>query len=955
MSHVLHKPSIHDIKEFTSEKTNAQDFIFEKHMEHLSAVFSYFEYWVVSFRKLFDISDVKSIQVDSNSIEGLFAGYLMMITILEHVNINENASHQFYDIPKDNCDELVNKIMQLNKDNHLCSIILNEHKNILLDISRHIISLTNENVIPVLCEIYRKWTQLMMSFGTFGFTKLTLIQTKSIDKYSNAPYIFNLENIMENMMLPTKVYKFTIKTADDVDTHVKKYMSTEVFDYKDNKAGFLDETMNYEITDMDIKHYNGDNITFRNTIANIKSIVDPWNKKIIEIIIENSNKELIDKLKKVSLLQTYDLIYPISFYNDIPLKSLPTDNEFYTLVSSLKTQKEKIAIFRDPFTYAIIKNENEYYSSLLNKPELLIKNNFLDNQYKFENILVLESEDTENQITERYGKDDTGKDDTGKDFTSYYAPSEYLNSSISSWIRDDDEIIPEILERFNKTLDAFLSIKTVEKTNFYVFHGAQEMIPTTKNAIGKNEFTTWAYFSTTYDMHVAQDFAGWTHTSGHIYVFKIENVPFVKLELCSQLVFPIGVEFVEAQQPFLEIANNKTSDNHTLHWYTNKPYTFELQNIKRALGKKSEYPKTDFIKKTYKSNIIQRDTELKAVSMGSSIMYIDSRTHTFNKKAVKIAIHEPFNQSFKRCLNEMLAAYTFEHLFELQTLDFKLVYSELHNVLLLQSVINNNIQRAEQVALTNAGATVLKTSMGNEFLIDCIMCNWDAYVNGNCLIIDDPSGLTKTFRVDVGGCLKYRAMGEDRFGFVKGKVPSDHETILRHTGMKLIEENIKSNMDIIANSSSKFADFKITAMLHFGKIINMMNMDKSLIEKYTTFVNDTIDIIGYRLGYYLKHGETHLKTIIASQVGGAIEPHTKLTTTIQISQVVNENIFGSFADLNAKIAKKLGNQSEEKVVNSEQQGGGFVKPINEKSYMSHDFNNMNNYIKNHRSRPWLAY
>lgn len=62
------------------------------------------------------------------------------------------------------------------------------------------------------------------------------------------------------------------------------------------------------------------------------------------------------------------------------------------------------------------------------------------------------------------------------------------------------------------------------------------------------------------------------------------------------------------------------------------------------------------------------------------------------------------------------------------------------------------------------------------FLVDCIMANWDVGETGNILLADwENNNSSVAGRVDVGGCLMYRAMGEPR-DFMSMEVPNEHQT-----------------------------------------------------------------------------------------------------------------------------------------------------------------------------------
>ena len=482
------KASIQNIKEFWDKRPPKKEVTVYDHFKNkdMEAVYALFEEEWFSFCSLYDTAFIQYIQIENNSIAGLFAGFLMMMELSTGGDDEGEDDHPSESINP--CD-IVDEILKNNKGNNLCSIILNEQKHILLDISRGIISLTTDNRIQVLSEVFRKWGTLMMTFGTFGFMKLALLQTKS-DSYN--------EHIMQHVMLPLKHYNFIIKTTHNVDTYAAEYIN-KIFT---EDVGFFDETVKYEIKDLD------DNIIFKNTIANIQNIVEPWNRKIRELIIDPLRETLIANLNEdKTKLNDGPLHFkvPISFYDGIPLSS-QGNNEFRVLSSNLIDTKQ-MAIFVDPFTY--IKIDETRYRSLIQSEviiDILQKSNN-------ENIILWYTERQYNvlkdQVKNVYVNYLGSKENN--DFQLNYVPSANLNNSISSWVRDDDEIIPEILYRLKQTLNIFRTLESqkIIYEPFYVFHGAREVIPTeTKD--GKKEFTTWSFLSTTFDFKVAQHYASQT-------------------------------------------------------------------------------------------------------------------------------------------------------------------------------------------------------------------------------------------------------------------------------------------------------------------------------------------------------------------------------------------------------------------------------------------------------------
>ena len=253
--------------------------------------------------------------------------------------------------------------------------------------------------------------------------------------------------------------------------------------------------------------------------------------------------------------------------------------------------------------------------------------------------------------------------------------------------------------------------------------------------------------------------------------------------------------------------------------------------------------------------------KLKTVTpaQGSSVFY--SSKDDYYKTIVKNEM--PLPEMFKRCFNEMLAAYTYNNLFKLGTLQYTLMYYTNGNVFVLCSKINKNITTAEKNAGGRKNTEYYKKFtrlMSNEFLVDCIMCNWDAYCECNCLVINDT-----TLRVDVGGCLNYRAMGEERMFFKFKDSPNDHISILEYNAeiIKIDDEMITSNIALITDAFLRFEDFQVNAIIYFSKMLdNNMNLDVTVKEPLRTFIIESIGNIRARLLYYRDNGETILNTIV---------------------------------------------------------------------------------------------
>jgi hypothetical protein len=83
------------------------------------------------------------------------------------------------------------------------------------------------------------------------------------------------------------------------------------------------------------------------------------------------------------------------------------------------------------------------------------------------------------------------------------------------------------------------------------------------------------------------------------------------------------------------------------------------------------------------------------------------------------------------------------------------------------------------------------------FLVDCILANWDVGSRGNVgIITDKKTNKKQAFRIDVGGSLLYRAMGQPR-NFTP--VPTEHTTFFQpsNKGHKLFINMTKSQIPVI--------------------------------------------------------------------------------------------------------------------------------------------------------------
>lgn len=136
------------------------------------------------------------------------------------------------------------------------------------------------------------------------------------------------------------------------------------------------------------------------------------------------------------------------------------------------------------------------------------------------------------------------------------------------------------------------------------------------------------------------------------------------------------------------------------------------------------------------------------------------------------------------------------------------------------------------------------------FLVDCILANWDVGSRGNVGIVTAKRKKT-AFRIDVGGGLMFRAMGERR-KFTN--IPTEHENffIQSNKGYKLFKNLNKKQIERMFQIINKVEPGIFDKLkLKFQTIIDN-NVDKSDVTKAKNIVN-CIDIVKKRHDFYVKN------------------------------------------------------------------------------------------------------
>lgn len=133
--------------------------------------------------------------------------------------------------------------------------------------------------------------------------------------------------------------------------------------------------------------------------------------------------------------------------------------------------------------------------------------------------------------------------------------------------------------------------------------------------------------------------------------------------------------------------------------------------------------------------------------------------------------------------------------------------------------------------------------------MDCILANWDVGSRGNVGIIKE-EGRKSAFRIDVGGSLLFRALGQKR---LYDNIPTEHNSFFNPTnkGYKLFS-NLKRNQVIHMFDLIEKLDLNkfITLKTSLSEMVNHWNLphkDKKMAIK----VLESIDIVMKRHEYYI--------------------------------------------------------------------------------------------------------
>jgi hypothetical protein len=324
-----------------------------------------------------------------------------------------------------------------------------------------------------------------------------------------------------------------------------------------------------------------------------------------------------------------------------------------------------------------------------------------------------------------------------------------------------------------------------------------------------------------------------------------------------------------------------------------KTNTGQTEIIKGFFGT----PNTE--RKIFKSTIVPHTMDIgsstffKATDKDNRTSFIKCITKRSNSNKSKRGLY----YKLSRVLNEILATYIY-NFYGLNTFQYKIIINDdkikgMDEVALVSEVIEGIDYK---IGLNNTNNTSnskdksnLYQEIANEYLIDCILSNWDVGNNNNIGVYKG-----RTIRTDVGGALMYSGRGDIKMNFNSFGDPSEHIIYLDEnlgTGkffQKVFSSILRDgNIDIGGLLYAKLESVKIDTLkkqtrqtvntkLQTDTRIRELQEEIHRLEltnaaQFVSFIDYVVDVVVYRHMWYLTHKEKviqDIKSLIQISSGG---------------------------------------------------------------------------------------
>ena len=474
----------------------------------------------------------------------------------------------------------------------------------------------------------------------------------------------------------------------------------------------------------------------------------------------------------------------------------------------------------------------------------------------------------------------------------YYSPSEIrrayvstqgsgeLNMSLIYYMREREEVAPDIFQRAVTLMDEYLKMANARAfapldKDVVVYHGTSQLIHSTLSNTGVIE----TFFSTTRDISIAREYAG--RFQGVIYMLHLPaGFPLINFnDGLRQVLLPPGVSY--------KITRTHVHQGYTYVFADVQPYHLPNLHLYRQvfaapcpLPSKIKYPKRHASPLLFAMPPKKRVTGINPG--GSSVFYqttvkgVEYYLKDIVKRNNRIRANASDTQVFKRVLNEVVAGRIYEDVYGLKTIP-------------MQVCINRGeLQGASRFLLTSKKTTVLYSSLDpsryadmlSGFLVDCVMANWDVYNNDNIGVLARGG----VIRTDVGGSLLFRGLGDEHMQFRPGVTPNEHATISNQTSFAQLLKRATKHKNQIAprmRALMEGVDSGLEEGVH--RVVERVYTDlvkpikqTALRDRYMAMLSNIADTVVYRHRYYMSHMDEVIESVTKRVMRGGDAPDPSL-------------------------------------------------------------------------------
>lgn len=431
-----------------------------------------------------------------------------------------------------------------------------------------------------------------------------------------------------------------------------------------------------------------------------------------------------------------------------------------------------------------------------------------------------------------------------------------LNVSLIYLLTEREKIASSLLTRMRHIMKEFsLALTTLERyqNDIVVYHGTSQMIHAGK------EFVTIAFLSTTRHINVAYKYA---MPDPFIYIIKLGGgYPFINFrDDLKQILLPPGAT--------IRVNEIRKVMNQTWIYCEAAPYEQEVFDALNSVILKPCFKKYNLsMLKNKKQSAIEFRPIVASPNLvpltfdrSSSVFYTYYESDTeyivkyIVKQSNKIGVLYNPNQIFKRVLNEVLASQVYKRVYDCQSLDLKIMVLKEGSDY-TPYIISRRLEGI-QYNTNDSNADIFMT----DFLVDCIMGNWDTFKRNNIGYLTEKS---EPIHTDVGGAMGYRGKGDENLQFRINIEPVDHLTISRQLEFKELQKLVSPNVRRQILKKIQIDNFIERVQQVKADFVGYLKQikDEETQKHYINFLSNLMDALVYRHNYYLMNAKRILSDL----------------------------------------------------------------------------------------------